>query len=67
MDQMTTLYGTVWCSDCKRTKKFFAEPAHRVDGTEPNLSKVSQQISDCLSLREREGKAVASYLKAMAP
>jgi hypothetical protein len=48
-------------------KKFFAEPAHKVDGTDANLAKVSEQISDCLSLREREGKAVASYLKALAP
>jgi thioredoxin reductase len=24
-----TMYGTYWCSDCKRTKQFFGE--HRVD------------------------------------
>ncbi|HET6349655.1 MAG TPA: M1 family aminopeptidase [Candidatus Krumholzibacteria bacterium] len=48
-------------------KKFFAEPAHQVDGTERNLEKVSSQISDCLNLREREGKAVATYLKSLAP
>jgi alanyl aminopeptidase len=48
-------------------KKFFAEPKHQVDGTEANMAKVSEAIGDCLSLREREGKAVASYLKALAP
>jgi len=48
-------------------KKFFEDPKHRVDGTEANLSKVSEGISDCLSLREREGKAVATYLKALTP
>ena len=25
MDKGITLYGTVWCRDCKRSKKFFAE------------------------------------------
>jgi len=48
-------------------KKFFAEPAHRVDGTDSNMAKVSEQITDCLNLRNREGKAVASYLKNLAP
>src|SRR5688572_9364634 len=24
-DLSITLYGTLWCSDCKRTKKFFGE------------------------------------------
>jgi cytosol alanyl aminopeptidase len=48
-------------------KKFFGEPAHEVDGTERNLEKVSSQITDCLNLRDREGKAVATYLKALAP
>jgi alanyl aminopeptidase len=48
-------------------KKFFAEPAHKVDGTDLNMAHVSEQINDCSNLREREGKAVASYLKAMAP
>lgn len=25
MDDKITMYGTLWCSDCKRTKKFFGE------------------------------------------
>jgi len=45
-------------------KKFFSEPAHKVDGTERNLEKVASGITDCLNLREREGAAVAAYLKA---
>jgi len=48
-------------------RKFFAEPAHRVDGTDRTLEKVSVQISDCLNLREREGKSVAAYLKSLTP
>lgn len=34
MSDGITMYGTVWCRDCKRTKKFFAEqriPFHYVD------------------------------------
>jgi alanyl aminopeptidase len=45
-------------------KKFFSDPAHKVDGTERNLEKTAAQIGDCLNLREREGAAVAAYLKA---
>ncbi|HET6463708.1 MAG TPA: ERAP1-like C-terminal domain-containing protein, partial [Candidatus Krumholzibacteria bacterium] len=45
-------------------QKFFAEPAHKVDGTERNMEKVASGISDCLNLRAREGAAVAAYLKA---
>jgi glutaredoxin len=29
VDTDITLYGTLWCSDCKRTKQFFGEPKHR--------------------------------------
>jgi alanyl aminopeptidase len=65
-------YFPYFVSGCEQqrldaAKKFFADPKHSVDGTEANLNKVSEQISDCLSLREREGKAVSSYLKALAP
>jgi hypothetical protein len=59
-------------SGCERqrldaAKKFFEEPAHRVDGTDATLAKVTAQIGDCLSLRQREGAAVTAYLKALAP
>ncbi len=47
-------------------KKFFAEPDHRVDGTEANLRKVSEQVEDCVNLRRREGPAVATYLQEFA-
>ncbi len=41
---------------------FFGVPAHQVPGTERQLSKVAESITDCVSLREREGKAVREYL-----
>ena len=57
------------CSEqrLEAAKKFFAQPAHRVDGTDENLAKLSEQINDCVNLREREGAAVASYLRGLAP
>jgi alanyl aminopeptidase len=47
-------------------QKFFAEPSHRVDGTTNNLQKVTEQVTDCVNLRGREGEAVATYLAAFA-
>jgi hypothetical protein len=47
-------------------RKFFAAPEHSVDGTAANIEKVSDTITDCLNLREREGKAVADYLRTVA-
>jgi alanyl aminopeptidase len=46
-------------------RKFFAEPEHNVDGTDAQLSKVSDQVMDCVNLREREGAAVADYLNGL--
>jgi aminopeptidase N len=65
-------YFPFYCGGCSEqrfaaAKKFFGEPAHRVDGTDENLAKVGEQINDCVSLREREGAAVAAYLRGLAP
>jgi alanyl aminopeptidase len=61
-------YFVSGCSEqrLQAARKFFAVPEHNVDGTDANLAKVSDQITDCLNLREREGKAVAGYLKTAA-
>lgn len=45
-------------------RKFFAEPSHRVEGTDKELEKVASQVSDCARLRQRESKAVGEYLRA---
>jgi len=63
-----TAYFPFFVSGCSEQRleaaqKFFSEPAHQVDGTQASLGKVSEQISDCVNLREREGKAVAAYLR----
>ena len=46
-----------------RVQAFFAAPGHSVSGTERQLANVADQVHDCLRLREREGAAVAAFLK----
>jgi alanyl aminopeptidase len=47
-------------------EKFFADPQHQVDGTQANLRKVAEQVTDCIRLRAREGQAVRAYLTEFA-
>jgi alanyl aminopeptidase len=42
--------------------RFFGDPAHKVDGTEANLAKLSEEVHDCAHLRAREGASAARYL-----
>ncbi len=42
---------------------FFARPGNSVDGTATNLKKVTDQITDCVNLRDREGQSVEAYLR----
>jgi len=46
--------------------EFFTDPARIVDGTEAQLQKLTERVNDCVSLREREGPAVAEYLERLA-
>ena len=47
-------------------RAIFASPEHRVPGTEKQLAKVSDLVHDCVTLRKREGAAVARYLRESA-
>jgi alanyl aminopeptidase len=47
----------------ERAKTFFADPAHQVEGTQKELAKVADSVTNCVSLRKREGAAVAEFLK----
>jgi hypothetical protein len=42
--------------------EFFLQPEHQVTGTDVTLEKVTDQVHDCVGLREREGEAVTAYL-----
>ena len=61
-------YVAAGCSTqrLESARKFFGEPAHRVDGTESNMTKVAEMVTDCVSLRGREGRAVDTYLAEFA-
>lgn len=49
-----------------RAKEFFAMAEHNVPGTNEQLAKVADQVTDCAGLREREGEAVNRYIKEFA-
>jgi alanyl aminopeptidase len=44
-------------------KAFFSQPEHEVDGTQANLRKVAEEVSDCVNLRKREGASVETFLQ----
>ena len=46
-------------------REFFAVEEHQAPGMEVRLAKVSDQVTDCVNLREREGEAVATYLSSI--
>ncbi len=58
-----------WCCRTERleeAKVFFSDPETNHPGTQEELAKVIDSINDCVSLREREGPAVARYLTQSA-
>jgi alanyl aminopeptidase len=44
-------------------QEFFSKPEHQGPGIDVTLAKVSDQVHDCVGLREREGPAVAAFLE----
>ncbi len=46
-------------------RAFYSDPARQVPGTLRQLEKVGEAITDCISLRQREGQAVADYLRKL--
>jgi len=53
------------CSEEKlaATKAFFADPSRGIPGVEKTLERVSDNVHNCISLRDREGARVWSYMK----
>jgi len=45
-------------------RQFFSEPSHVTQGTGRTLARVSDQVDECVSLREREGASVRRFLTA---
>jgi alanyl aminopeptidase len=60
-------YMPFFAGGCSRerveaARAFFAEPEHQAPGVELQMARVADQVSDCTTLREREGASVAAYL-----
>ena len=49
----------------KAAQSFFAESEHQVDGTLTFLGKVTDEVTDCINLRIREGASVAASLQSV--
>ncbi len=49
----------------ERAREFFSQPEHRVEGTDVQMAKTAEQVMDCVGLRQREGDAVAAYLRSL--
>ncbi len=45
---------------------FFMDSTRYVKGIERQLGRVTDQVNDCVGLREREGPAVAAYLRSLS-
>lgn len=50
----------------QQAHEFFLAEERKVDGVEKRLERLTDQVTDCVSLREREGPAVAEYLNELA-
>lgn len=62
------IYLPFFASGCsadrlKKALDFFSEPSHRQPGIEVELRKLEEGVFRCVRLREREGRAVAEYLR----
>lgn len=47
------------------TRTFFSDPARGIPGVEKTLERVADTVRGCISLREREGKAVSEFLRSL--
>lgn len=55
------------CSEARlaTTRAFFSDPARAVPGVEQTLERVADGVRGCISLRDREGKAVSEFLRSL--
>ena len=48
------------------TQAFFSDPKHAMPGVEKTLERVSDNVHTCISLREREGERVTTFMRGFA-
>jgi hypothetical protein len=44
-------------------RAFFADPAHLPAGSEAELLKMAESVTECAGIRERDGPALRAYLR----
>ena len=63
---MPTYAGGCDTERLAKAKEFFAEPAHQAPGVNMMLAQVSDAVTDCSNLKEREGAPVRAFLHQVA-
>ena len=59
---MPALAGGCSAERLAAAQEFFSTPERKTPGTQRGLARVTDQVKDCVGLREREGAAVAAFL-----
>ncbi len=67
LPDMYRIYMPYFAGGCsserlEQARAFFADPKHQAPGWDREFAKVSEGVTDCVSLREREGASVSAYL-----
>ncbi len=60
------LGGACDTAQLTQLQEFFGKESNRSDGLDRSVAKVTEQINDCINLRQREQKSVDSYLKSLS-
>ena len=60
------LGGACDTAQLAQLQEFFGKESNRSDGLDRSVAKVTEQINDCINLRQREQKSVDSYLKSLS-
>ena len=50
----------------EQARAFFSDPSRKDPAIDRSVGRVADQVSDCVNLRNREGKSVAGYLGSLA-
>ncbi len=67
LPEMFRVYMPYFAAGCSserldEARAYFEDPKHQTPGWDREFAKMAEGVTDCVSLREREGAAVAAYL-----
>ena len=63
---MPTFAGGCEADRLEEARAFFSDPSRKDPVTDRSVSRVADQVGDCVNLRTREGKSVAGYLGSLS-